>query len=54
VKRSETIDLNITMEQALQYVVSCGVVLPPHQLHQNLSLRHKPAYPELPPATTGS
>jgi uncharacterized membrane protein len=54
VKRSETIDLNITMEQALQYVVSCGVVLPPHQLHQNLSLRHKPAYPELPPATAGS
>jgi uncharacterized membrane protein len=54
VKRSETIDLNVTMEQALQYVVSCGVVLPPHQLHQNLSLRHKPAFPELPPATTGS
>jgi uncharacterized membrane protein len=54
VKRSETIDLNISMEQALQYVVSCGVVLPPHQLHQNLSLRHKPAFPELPPATTGS
>jgi uncharacterized membrane protein len=54
VKRSETIDLNITMEQALQYVVSCGVVLPPHQLNQGLTLRHKPAYPELPPATTGS
>jgi uncharacterized membrane protein len=54
VKRSETIDLNITMEQALQYIVSCGVVLPPQQLHQSLALRHKPAYPELPPATTGS
>jgi len=54
VKRSETIDLNITMEQALQYIVSCGVVLPPHQLRQGVTLRHKPAYPELPPMTTGS
>jgi uncharacterized membrane protein len=54
VKRSETIDLNISMEQALQYIVSCGVVLPPHQLHHGIALRHKPAYPELPPATTGS
>ena len=32
VKRSETIDLSITMEQALQYMVSCGVVAPPHEL----------------------
>jgi uncharacterized membrane protein len=54
VKRSETIDLNISMEQALQYVVSCGVVLPPQQLHQSMALRHKPAFPELPPATSGS
>ncbi|MBA3484085.1 MAG: DUF502 domain-containing protein [Pirellulales bacterium] len=54
VKRSETIDLNISMEQALQYVVSCGVVLPPQQLHQGVTLRHKPAYPELPPAIPGS
>jgi uncharacterized membrane protein len=54
VKRSETIDLNISMEQALQYVVSCGVVLPPQQLHQGVTLRHKPAFPELPSATPGS
>jgi uncharacterized membrane protein len=54
VKRNETIDLNITMEQALQYVVSCGVVLPPHQLHQGITLRQRAAYPELPPATAGS
>lgn len=54
VKRSETIDLNISMEQALQYVVSCGVVLPPHQLHHGIGRRHIPAFPELPPATTGS
>jgi uncharacterized membrane protein len=54
VKRSETIDLNITMEQALQYVVSCGVVLPPQQLHQSMAQRQKRAFPELPPATSGS
>jgi uncharacterized membrane protein len=53
VKRSETIDLNITMEQALQFIVSCGVVLPPHQLAQSLS-RQRPTFPELPPATAGS
>jgi uncharacterized membrane protein len=28
VPRSETIDLNITIDQALQYIVSCGVVCP--------------------------
>ncbi len=32
VKKSETVDLNITIDQALQFVVSCGVVVPPHQL----------------------
>jgi uncharacterized membrane protein len=54
VKRSETIDLNITMEQALQYIVSCGVVLPPEQLHHGYTLRERPALPELPSATAGS
>jgi uncharacterized membrane protein len=32
VKKSETIDLNITMDQAFQFIVSCGVVVPPHQM----------------------
>ncbi|MGI9454978.1 MAG: DUF502 domain-containing protein, partial [Aeoliella sp.] len=32
VRKSETIDLDITVDQALQFVVSCGVVVPPHQL----------------------
>ncbi len=32
VRQSETIDLNITVDQAIQFVVSCGVVVPPHQL----------------------
>ena len=29
VKKSETIDLNISVDQAIQWVVSCGVVIPP-------------------------
>jgi uncharacterized membrane protein len=37
VAKSETIDLNLTMDQALQFVISCGVVVPAHQLvHGNL------------------
>jgi len=34
VKKSETIDLNITIDQAFQFIVSCGVVVPPPQLAQ--------------------
>ncbi len=34
VRKSETIDLNITIEQAFQFIVSCGVVVPPQQLQQ--------------------
>jgi len=41
VKRSDTIDLNITMEQAIQFVVSCGVVSPPQQMSQALALREQ-------------
>jgi uncharacterized membrane protein len=32
VRKSECIDLNITFEQACQFIVSCGVVVPPHEL----------------------
>ena len=32
VKKSETVDLNITIDQAFQFIVSCGVVVPPQQL----------------------
>lgn len=32
VAKSETIDLDITIDQALQFLISCGVVVPPHQL----------------------
>jgi uncharacterized membrane protein len=31
VPKSETIDLDITIDQAIQYCVSCGVVVPDHQ-----------------------
>jgi len=31
IKKSETIDLNITIDQAFQFIVSCGVVVPPQQ-----------------------
>lgn len=31
VKKSEAIDLNLTVDEAIQFVVSCGVVVPPQQ-----------------------
>jgi uncharacterized membrane protein len=48
VKRSETLDLSITMEQAIQFMVSCGVVVPPQQLSQALAERDRLATPALP------
>ncbi len=35
VPKSETIDLDITIDQAVQYCVSCGVVIPEHQQSRN-------------------
>ncbi len=32
VRKSECIDLNVTFDQACQFIVSCGVVVPPQQL----------------------
>lgn len=37
VRKSETVDLNITIDQAFQFIISCGVVVPPQQLQQMLS-----------------
>ena len=34
VRKSECIDLNITFDQACQFIVSCGVVVPPKQLRR--------------------
>ncbi|MCA9247518.1 MAG: DUF502 domain-containing protein [Planctomycetales bacterium] len=39
VKKSEAVDLNLTVDQALQFIVSCGVVVPPQQLRQALDER---------------
>jgi len=39
VKKSETIDLNITIDQAFQFIISCGVVVPPQQLSEALEAR---------------
>lgn len=36
VKKSEVVDMNITIDQAFQFIVSCGVVVPPHQMWQML------------------
>jgi uncharacterized membrane protein len=33
--KRETLDLNITVDQAVQFIVSCGVVVPPHQQWAN-------------------
>lgn len=32
--KSEVLDLNLTIDEALQYTISCGVVVPPHQTPQ--------------------
>jgi uncharacterized membrane protein len=34
VRKSECIDLNITFDQACQFIVSCGVVVPPQQVRR--------------------
>lgn len=41
VKKSETVDLNLTIDQAFQFVVSCGVVVPPHQITQAIAERER-------------
>lgn len=46
VKKSETVDLDITVDQAFQFVISCGVVVPPQQLAEALAKqadRQKPS-----------
>jgi uncharacterized membrane protein len=47
VKKSETLDLNITIDQAFQFIVSCGVVVPPHQLADALADRERNLIPTL-------
>lgn len=42
VKKSETVDLNLSIDQAFQFVISCGVVVPPQQLTTAVSQRANP------------
>jgi len=37
VRKSETVNLNLTLEEAFQFIVSCGVVVPADQLQPNLT-----------------
>lgn len=50
VKRSEAIDLNLTIDEAIQFIVSCGVVVPPQQRTERLVSATKPG--TFPPAIT--
>jgi uncharacterized membrane protein len=43
IRKSEVIDLNITVDQALQYIVSCGVVVPPQQLTEAMKRKQEAA-----------
>ncbi len=46
VKKSEAIDLDITIDQAFQFIVSCGVVVPPQQTQNEIDVA--PAALQLP------
>jgi uncharacterized membrane protein len=35
-RKSETIDLDLTVDQAIQFIVSCGVVVPLHQQYKDV------------------
>ncbi|HEY2250703.1 MAG TPA: DUF502 domain-containing protein [Planctomycetaceae bacterium] len=41
VSKSSVIDLNLTIDQAVQFVVSCGVLIPPHQVSTPQSLERE-------------
>ncbi len=45
VKKSEAIDLDITIDQAFQFIVSCGVVVPPQQVQNEIEV--PPAAPRI-------
>lgn len=52
VKKSETVDLNLTIDQAFQFVVSCGVVVPPQQITRAVAERERRAAAGEPPETS--
>ncbi len=52
VKKSEAIDLNLTIDEAIQFVVSCGVVVPAHQ-RMELTIDASPKSTPPPALSTG-
>jgi uncharacterized membrane protein len=53
VRKSEVIDLNITVDQAIQFIVSCGVVVPPQQHYTVVGSRIAPAIADRIPSPDG-
>lgn len=43
VKKSETVDLKISFDEAIQFIVSCGVVVPPSQMQHLEAASSEPA-----------
>jgi uncharacterized membrane protein len=43
IAQSKTHNINMTIDQALQFVISCGVVLPNHQLSLNTANTNDPS-----------
>jgi len=52
VRRSEAIDMNLTIDEAIQFVVSCGVVVPPQQRFD--SPKSSPSTPAIVPGNVAS
>jgi uncharacterized membrane protein len=45
VRKSETVDLDVTVDEAIQMIVSCGVVIPAHQQPNVERVRAPPGVP---------
>jgi uncharacterized membrane protein len=39
IPKSDVLDVEMTVEQAIEYIVSCGVVLPPEQLEERIEAK---------------
>jgi uncharacterized membrane protein len=50
VLKREAVDLNITIEEAIQYLVSCGLVMPQKDLLRLKATEKVPAIEAAPPA----
>ena len=50
--KREVIDLNITIDQAIQFIVSCGVVAPPYDVQREMQKLRTETEPE--PAASSS